>query len=100
MSLMRSGVGTACPLTLDFLLDFEEACLFFLAVVEVEEVCVAPGWPAPDTTGAALTRSAVPNINSKVCLIIICQSSRATARELERRRQGKPCRTGRCPIAA
>src|SRR5258707_13856655 len=64
---MRSGVGAAWPLTLPFFLDFEEA-FFFL--VDVEEVCAAPGWPAPDTMGAALIRSAAPKMYSKVRLLM------------------------------
>ncbi|HWY29707.1 MAG TPA: hypothetical protein VNX46_03070, partial [Candidatus Acidoferrum sp.] len=57
-----------------FLLDFEEECFFFLAVVELEEVCAAPGWPARDTTGAALIRSAAPKMNSKVRFVIVWRS--------------------------
>ena len=93
------GSGGGLAFTLGFLLDFEEA-FFFLAVVE--EVCAAPGRPAPDTTGAALTRSAAPKMESQVRLLIVVSDSsgRLTAREPERRRPDTPCRTGRCPIAA
>src|SRR5258708_2127910 len=69
MSLMRSGVGAAWPLTLDFFLDFEETLFFFLVVVE--DVCAVPGLPAADTREAALTRSAAPKIYSKVRLLIV-----------------------------
>jgi len=37
----------------------------------VEEVCAAPGWPAPDATEAALTRSAAPKMKSQVRLLIV-----------------------------
>jgi len=94
---MRSGVGAVCPLTLGFLLDLDET-FFFFAVVE--ELWAAPGWPAPDTTGAALTRSAAPKMDKKIRLLIVCLPGSITARELEQLRPDKPCRTDRCPIAA
>src|ERR1700722_2680333 len=72
---MRSGVGTAWPFTLAARFDFEELFFFFLEVVEVEEVCAAPGRLAPDTKGAALKRSAAPKIDNRVFLLIVCSSS-------------------------
>src|SRR4029077_17487686 len=71
MALMRSGVGTVWPLTLDFFLDFEEA-FFFLVVVE--DVCAAPGWPAPDTTAAGHTTRGATKRKSKVRLLIVRSS--------------------------
>jgi hypothetical protein len=71
--MMRSGVGAACALTLDLLLDLEDARFLFLAVVEwgEDEVCAAPGRAALDTTGAALKRSAAPNMDNTVRLVIV-----------------------------
>src|SRR5579863_4824811 len=66
---MRSGVGAAWAWPLDFFLDFDETCFFFLAVeLEFEEeACGAPGPAAAgaDTTRAALARSAAPKRNSE-----------------------------------
>jgi hypothetical protein len=80
---MRSGVGAICALTLDLLLDLEEADFdetrLFLVLevdecVEVEDcadedACAASGSAAPDTTEAAL-RNAAPRMGNQICLVI------------------------------
>jgi hypothetical protein len=111
---MRSGVGAACACALDRRRDLEEAVLFFLCVVVEpdvdpdedaepdEEDCGAPGCRAPDTTGAALTKSTAPKMNSEARFFIasIGALARLTAPEPVQRPQDTQCQTARCPNAA
>ncbi len=65
MSRIRSGVGAFCPRAVGLDLFFDEAVFFFFT-----DDCAAAEFPAPETIGAALTRSTAPRAQSHVLLFI------------------------------